>query len=304
VSHRSAIPIALGFTALAWSALSNPVLAACSCASDDPNTADAEQVSPRFDYEHNVTGDWFGLRNTLYDYGLEITGAYTSEPAGNPIGGLKHGDTYLDNFGFGFLFDLQKIFGFSNSTFLITVSQRTGRSLSADFIGNAISVQQIFGGGETFRLVQMRLDQKLFDHRLELIYGRLSTTADFMSSQFYCQFVNNGICGQPPAPFFNMPNGITAYPAGTWGAVAQINDTKEIYEKFGVYDGDPNHGADRHGANFNFGKNGALFLTEFGYKSPDGLLGMPCRYSVGGYHHTGDFPEGQGGCIPDRVGST
>jgi porin len=126
--------------------------------------------------------------------------------------------------------------------------------------------------------------------RLELIYGRLTTTADFMSSPFYCQFVNNGICGQPTAPFFNMPNGITAYPAGTWGAIAQINSSKVVYEKFGVYDGDPNHGDDRHGANFNFGENGALFLTEFGYKSPNGLLGMPCRYSLGGYYHTGDFP--------------
>jgi porin len=56
---------------------------------------------------------------------------------------------------------LQKLLAVPNTTFLITVSQRTGRSLSADFIGNAISVQQIFGGGETFRLVQMRFDQRL-----------------------------------------------------------------------------------------------------------------------------------------------
>ena len=282
--------VVIGLT-LASPWLTEPIFATCPCDTANLDLGNVEQAKPRFDFEHNVTGDWFGLRNTLYDYGLEITGSYTTEPAGNPVGGLEHGETYLDNFGFAFLFDFDKIFGLSETTFLLTISQRTGRSLSADFIGNAISVQQIFGGGETFRLVQMRLDQKFLDDRLELIYGRLSATADFMSSQFYCQFVNNGICGQPTAPFFNMPNGITAYPGATWGTVAQFNSTKEVYEKFGVYDGDPNHGDDRHGANFNFGDNGALFLVEVGYKSPNGLLGMPCRYSVGGYHHTGDFPD-------------
>jgi len=280
-------PVAL--VALTALALATPTFAVCNCDSD--RTAPSEEITPKFDFEHNATGDWFGFRNMLHDYGIDITGGYTTEPAGNPTGGLDQGETYLDNFGFSFLFDFNKIFGLSETTFLVTISQRTGRSLSADFIGNAISVQQIFGGGETFRLVQMRIEQKFLDDWLQLSYGRITTTADFMSSQFYCQFVNNGICGQPTAPFFNMPNGITAYPAATWGAVAQINSTKEIYEKFGVYDGDPNHGDDRHGANFNFGDNGALFLVEIGYKSQNGLLGMPCRYSVGGYHHTGDFPD-------------
>jgi porin len=290
MKQRLRIGIVIGL-ALAYPWLTVPIFAACCGDTSKSDLGDAEQLRPPFDYEHNVTGDWFGLRNTLYNYGLAITGSYTTEPAGNPFGGLDRGETYLDNFGFAFLFDFNKIFGLSGTTFLITISQRTGRSLSADFIGNAISVQQIFGGGETFRLVQMRLDQKFLDDRLELIYGRLSTTADFMTSQFYCQFVTNGICGQPTAPFFNMPNGLTAYPGATWGTVAQFNSTKEIYEKFGVYDGDPNHGYDRHGANFNFGENGALFLAEVGYKSSNGLLGMPCRYSLGGFHHTGDFPD-------------
>jgi len=105
--------------------------------------------APHFDLQNYATGDWFGLRNTLYDYGIEITGGYTTEPAGNPVGGIEHGFTYLHNFGFGVLFDLQKIAGISDTTFLVTISQRSGRGLTQDAIGNAISVQQIFGGGQT-----------------------------------------------------------------------------------------------------------------------------------------------------------
>src|ERR1700722_3192395 len=130
--------------ALIWLALvTNSTFAACPT-----HTGAPPEEEPQFDLQHYATGDWFGLRNTLYDYGIEITGAYTTEPAGNPVGGLKQGETYLDNFGFGFLFNLDKLASISDTTFLVTVSQRTGRSLSADFIGNAISVQQIFGGGE------------------------------------------------------------------------------------------------------------------------------------------------------------
>jgi carbohydrate-selective porin OprB len=72
--------------------------------------------------------------------------------------------------------------------------------------------------------------------------------------------VTNGICGQPPAPFFNMPDGITAYPAATWGALARIETSKQTYMQFAAYDGDPNNGDDTHGANFGFGHNGVLFF--------------------------------------------
>jgi porin len=268
----------------------NSTFASCPTHTGAPQPTSDEE-SPKFDFEHYATGDWFGLRNTLYDYGIEITAAYTAEPAGNPVGGLEHGFTYLHNFGFGVLFDFEKLVCIPDTTLLVTVSQRSGRGLTQDDIGNAISVQQIFGGGQTYRLVQVRMENHLFDDRLNLGYGRLTTTADFMSSQFYCSFVNNGICGQPPAPFFNMPNGITAYPAATWGALARFKTTKETYAQVAVYDGDPTTGDDTHGANFGFGNNGVLVLTELGYKSTQGLLSMPCRYSFGGYFHTGDFPD-------------
>jgi porin len=279
--------------AMLLGAMINSTLASCPAHTGGPDESKStlDEESPKFDGEHYATGDWFGLRNTLYDYGIEITGSYVTEPAGNPVGGLEHGFTYLHNIGVGVLLDFEKIVGIPDTTFLVTFSQRSGRGLTQDSIGNAISVQQIFGGGQTYRLVQMRIDSHLFDDRLSLSIGRLTTTSDFLSSPFYCQFVNNGICGQPPAPFFNMPNGITAYPAAYWGALARIETTKETYAKVGIYDGDPTSGDDRHGANFGFGDNGVLLFGEVGYTSKEGLLSMPCRYSLGGYYHTGDFPD-------------
>ena len=133
---------------ICFALVTNSIFAACLT-----HTGAPPEEAPHFDLQHYATGDWSGLRNTLYDYGIEITGGYTTEPAGNPVGGIEHGFTYLHNFGFVVLFDLQKIAGISDTTFLVTISQRSGRGLTQDPIGNAISVQQIFGGGQTYRLV-------------------------------------------------------------------------------------------------------------------------------------------------------
>jgi len=265
--------------------------AACLVHTGAAPMSDTDQGPPPFDYEHNLLGDWFGLRNTLLDHGVDITGSYVAEPAGNPVGGTRHSFTYLHNIGFGIALDLEKIAGIPGTTFTVTGSQRSGSGLTQESIGNAISVQQIYGGGQTIRLVQMRFDHILFDGRFALSYGRLTTTADFLSSPLYCQFVTNGICGQPTAPFFNMPNGLTAYPAGYWGALGRIQITPDTYFKAGVYDADVNSGDAFHGTNFGFGSNGALYIGEAGYKSDHAAGGMPGRYSFGGYYSTGHFPD-------------
>src|SRR4029453_7280104 len=97
MKQQLCICIVIGFSAVASPWLTDPIFAACPCNTADAGSGKAEQLNPRFNNENYATGDWFGLRNTLYDYGIEITGGYTTEPAGNPVGGLQHGFTYLHN---------------------------------------------------------------------------------------------------------------------------------------------------------------------------------------------------------------
>lgn len=247
---------------------------------------------PRFDSKDYLTGNWGGLRNTLAEKGVEITGGYAMEFLGNPVGGRKHGDTYVHNILLQLDLDLQKLIGLPKSAFRVRGSQRSGDSLTQDDIGNAFSVQQLFGGGQTYRLVEAQIYHSLLDDRLNLTYGRLSATDDFMTSPLYCQFVNNAFCGQPAAPFFNLPNGITAYPLATWGVRVRYEPTPESYLQVGVYDGDPEHGGNnRHGANFALGDNGTLILVETGYRPQRGLLGLPGAYKLGAYYHSGDFQD-------------
>jgi porin len=210
----------------------------------------------------------------------------------NPVGGVDQGATYVHNVLLSLDFDLEKLIGLPNSAFRVRGSQRSGESLSQDYIGNAFSVQQLFGGGQTWRLVEVEMRHELYDSRLNLAYGRLATTNDFLTSPLYCQFVSNAICGQPPSPFFNLPSGITAYPVATWGALAQVKPTLETYVQVGVYDGDPELDGDNDdGTDFSFGNNGVLVISEAGYKPNKGLLDLPAAYKIGGYYHTGDFDD-------------
>ena len=250
-----------------------------------------QQPTPKYTSETNLTGDWGGLRNTLADEGFEMTLGYAMEFMGNPVGGESQGSTYVHNILLELDFDLEKLINLPNSRFRIRGSQRSGNSLTNRHIGNAFSVQQLYGGGQTWRLVEVEMDHDLFDGKLNLAYGRLAATNDFLTSPLYCQFVSNAVCWQPAAPFFNMPEGITAYPEATWGVRARVSPIQETYLQVGVYDGDPRQGNSNGGTNFTFGNNGVLILSEAGYKPEQGLLGLPAAYKIGGYYHTGTFND-------------
>lgn len=264
-----------------------------------PGTGLPEQSPPipggppiRYDWEHNVTGDWGGLRNQLSDWGVDLRGGYAMEFMANPVGGMRQGETYVHNILLQADFDLEKLLKIPKTVFRVLGSQRSGESLAKQDIGSAISVQQLYGGGQTYRLVEAQFLTSLFEDRLNLAYGRLSATDDFLTSPLYCGFVNNGFCGQPPSPFFNLPDGITAYPTAVWGARAKVVPVKEIYTMVGVYDGDVDqNGKNKHGVNFTFGDNGVLILTELGYTPEKGLFDLPGHYKVGGYYHSGHFRD-------------
>ncbi|HEY5792258.1 MAG TPA: carbohydrate porin, partial [Chthoniobacterales bacterium] len=93
-----------------------------------------------------LTGDWWGTRNWLKDSGVEVVFNYTTNLAGNPVGGQSQGFTYTDNIYFGLQLDLEKLAGWNGAQFTISGLDRNGTSLSQNFLGNQFTVQQIYGG--------------------------------------------------------------------------------------------------------------------------------------------------------------
>src|SRR5262245_20302844 len=96
---------------------------------------------------HSLTGNWGGWRDRIADeYGLSIDGSYTSQCAGNPVGGRSQGVTYTHNIGIALLADLGPLVGLDQTYFIVSGSNRVGASLSFKYIGNIFDTQEIYGG--------------------------------------------------------------------------------------------------------------------------------------------------------------
>src|SRR5215813_13125262 len=250
-------------------------------------------VLPR---EH-LLGDWYGSRAWLEDHGITPTLTFVTDSLGNPSGGNDQGFTTANNAGLDLSFDLEKLGILEGGSFLFSMSYRFGGSLSANYIHNVFTVQQVFGG-ETFRVVNMAYQQKLFDDRLEFRLGRIAAGDDFLVSPYNYVFVQNGFDGNPVGIFFNSP-GMTAYPNDTWGALFKVRPTARTYVMGGVYNGDPSiRDNSKHGLDFSL--DGPLFaIGEIAYQpnSLPGDHGLIGNYKAGFWYDNSRITDFNTGAV-------
>ncbi len=211
-----------------------------------------------------LTGDWWGMRNMLDDDGVEVVANYTTNLAGNPVGGMSAGFTYTDNIYFGLQLDMEKMIGWQGLNITVSGLNRNGSSLSEKNVGNQFTVQQIFGG-QTVMFYAMILEQKLLDDKISIKAGRFATGDDFASSPIYWLYMNNGIDGNPQALPVNTQ--FSAYPWAVWAARIRVDPTPEYNGMLGVYQVS-NRVFQRayHGLDFSMRPNdGILMISQVGW---------------------------------------
>jgi len=245
-----------------------------------------------------LTGDWGGVRDDLSSHGIGITLSYVTNLAGNPVGGMSRGFTETDSTGLNVAVDFETLAGLQGLTGFVSTAYRQGTSLAQRRIGSVVSVQQVFGG-QTFHLVNLYLDQTLFDQSASFKVGRIAQFDDFSHDFAFGYYMNNGFDGQPVGFFFQGP--FTAYPTTTWGAIGKwglaLTEKQGIYVFSGVYGADTELGDNRfHGTDFSFDFNrGANIMVELGYKRNWGSRAvangdLATKVAIGGWWFTGDFP--------------
>jgi len=264
-------------------------------------------------------GDWWGMRNMLDDEGIEIFANYTTNIAGNPVGGKSQSVTYTDNLLFGANLDFEELIGWEGLTLNISGLNRSGSSLSEQNIGNQFTVQQIFGG-QTVMFYALAFEQKLLDDKIGIKFGRFATGDDFASSPIYWLYMNNGIDGNPQALPVNTQ--FSAYPWAVWGARLKVIPTPEYYAMFGAYQvSDRIFNRAYHGLDWSIrGNDGIQLISQIGWtpelfkrsvptaSTHDGksviegkstaksvvstkLKGYPGHYWFGAYWSPWDFPQ-------------
>ena len=239
----------------------------------------------------HLFGDWLGRLPGWEASGFKPTLTWLTNFAGNPVGGREQGFTECENLGLDLVFDLEKSRGICDTYFHVSMSQRSGESLTNQYIGNVFSTQQVFGG-ETFRLVNVDLQRYFCDRTMDVRLGRIAVADDFMVSPYFWYFMSGGINGNPAAVNINAP-GMNGYPNATWAARVRAATTPRTYAMLGVYNGDPDiRNNDNHGCDFSM--RGPLFaIAEVGYQrngqpEDEGKLG---NYKLGGYYNGGSFDK-------------
>lgn len=223
--------------------------------------------------------------------GLAFVANHTGQSAFNPVGGIRQGSAYAGQIYFGIDGDLQRLAGIAGGSFHVAVTQRHGRSLSNDYIGNNTSVQEIFGGGQTARLTLLSYQQKLFDNRLDIEFGRLSTNPNFLSSPIYCNFQNNSTCGGPTSAFKMINLGF--WPISTWGAHAKAWVTDKVFLHGGIYEVNPNtQRLTDNGIDWSTrGATGFTLPYEIGYTTTFANDILPRNYGIGGVVDRSDYSD-------------
>ncbi|MPQ68415.1 MULTISPECIES: carbohydrate porin [Pseudomonas] len=253
-----------------------------------------------FDPSQYALGDWGGVRSGLYQKGYDFSVEYVGEAAANLRGGYDkdHTARYADQLALGTKLDLQKIAGWDDALFQLTVTERSGRNLANDRIsdpraGMLSTPQEVYGRGQTWRLTQMWLSKGLLDGALNVKAGRFGEGEDF--NTFPCDFQNNAFCGPQAA---NWAGSVWYnWPVSQWGLRVKYALSSEVYAQIGAFEVNPSNLEVGNGFKLSgSGSKGALIPAEVVW-SPK-VNGLPGEYRLGGYYSSAkadDVYEGADG---------
>jgi porin len=258
----------VGMTALSL-ALANPVSA--QTATDQTNSSVNLNLSPVQQFAQAAADD-----------GITFNSRYNGEFAANPSGGERQGADFTGELNLGATADLDKMVGLQGGTINVLFTARAGNDLASKAINNSVSVQQIYGGGQTYQLTIFTYDQKLFNDAVDVTVGRTDIFDSFVTSNLYCDFQSNAVCGNPS--YLGQVGGIESsyYPVAVWGGLVQFNVTKNVYLKTGLYQGVPNPTpVAGHGFNWGGPTDGAQGAAEVGYADTAPGAAQPNQYDAG-----------------------
>ena len=255
------------------------------------------QMSEAASSVETLFGDWGGVRSYLHDHGVEVLLDFTSEFAGNVSGGIKQGATFANQVGFENDINWQKLAGINGLSTHVVIVNRSGSSDSQLFgEQNLIPVQEIYGsGGDVVaHLVYAYAEENLLNGRIDITGGRIPVSNDFAASPIYCNFMNNGLCGNPKA----LPGeiGFSSYPDATWAGRIRVWPTLTTYVQFGAFEVSRYIYNYSHGfrSGFSWGTNGdtGVYLPiEAAWEPRFGRDQLPGHYKIGFGYDTSNYSD-------------
>ncbi|WP_264884128.1 carbohydrate porin [Swaminathania salitolerans] len=198
---------------------------------------------PPEETQHLLGGGYARMTNALLKRGIDFQLGYWSQFAANISGGTAKHQDYAHQIGLNIGFDLDRIMGVSNTKLFFSGTERAGRNLGYDALGdNTFRPTQIYGGGGNvlFHLIYFYIQKSWADDRLRWIIGRYAVGPDYNFSMLNCTFGALAICGQPRATTF-LP-GYVSWPSTAWGTNVKVRPTPDTYIVPGLFVSNPKRG--------------------------------------------------------------
>ncbi len=246
-----------------------------------------------------ATGNWLGVRTTLEDKGLKISGGYTAEVWGNTTGGLKQGAVYTGLLDFGATVDLEKLVGWKGASASTTWLWLSGRDASEDLVGNFLTISNI-AGFNTLRMLELWFQQDFFPGEddappgLSIRVGQFTADSEFVISDYGALFTN-GTFGWPAFLYTNIPAGGPGYPMGALGVRVAANPWEWLTLQSAIFEGNVfDQNVNRHGFRWDLNSNqGYFWLNELQVRWYHGKAakGLPGQAKFGAWFHTADFAD-------------
>ncbi len=265
-------------------------------------TASSGQISndanPWWEWD-TATGDWFGVRTTLEDKGIEVFGGYSAEVWGNTTGGIKQGAVYTGLLDFGTTVDLEKLVGWQGAKVSTTWLWISGRDASEDLVGNFFTISNL-AGFNTLRMMELWFQQDFFQRGadaapgLSIRVGQLTADSEFVISDYGALFIN-GTFGWPAFMYTNLPEGGPGYPMGTLGVRVAVSPWEWMTLQSAVFQGNVfAQNVNRHGFDWDLSANEGYFWineAQVRWNHGEEATGLPGQAKAGAWFHTGNFSD-------------
>lgn len=262
-----------------------------------------------------LTGNWFGVRDTLEEHGLKFTGKWTGDFYG-VVDSQRGSRGFFDQeIKFNGELDFAKLTNVDALTGLkgfAEVRYRDSRANSNpnSFVQASSNFQPShFQSGTQWRMMTFGLTYTTpellgIKEFLTLTGGWLQPQKEFIDQPLSKLFVNNT---------FESSKGVGANipfssSFSTWGGTLKVKPVSWYYAKAGLFMSYPNATASsNHGLAFEgYGpdpdQNGLLVMGETGFTPKIGASKLPGKYAFGGYYYEQSSPSFYGQSYPGKYG--
>lgn len=139
-------------------------------------------------FADNLLGDVGGMRRDLLKNGVDVVLEYKSDALRNVSGGIKRGDSYLDNLDVKFSLDGEKLFGIEGNKSLIYFLNNDGGKPNARQVGSLQGIDNIEVTNTGPRLYEAWTEQSFFSQKLAILLGMHDLNTEFLAPDVSANF--------------------------------------------------------------------------------------------------------------------